>query len=103
MNNWLAEQAKAQDDTFGFEWLPPYSPEINPVEFFNQDYKAYLRKKASRNAKDVIMHSEDYFCELYYDRDRKSTIQSFFRGETCSYSMTIYLTAKEMFMQRHSA
>ena len=56
VNNWLAELASAQDDTFVFEWLPPYSPEINPIEFYNQDYKAYLRKKASRDGKDVIMH-----------------------------------------------
>ena len=36
-------------------YLPPYSPQLNPTEFFFQTFKAQLRKHSVRTARSVAM------------------------------------------------
>ena len=48
-------------------FLPPYSPELNPIEMYWAKFKAFLKKKQARTIKDLyneisnflILTSED--------------------------------------------
>ena len=103
VNDWITKMKENEDETFVFEWLPPYCPEINPVEYFNNAYKNYLRKKGSKTKKDVIEDSDDFFWEMNQSENKKEFVQSFFLGETCSYSMLTYLEARDEFMGGQAA
>ena len=59
--------------TFGFGYLPPYSPDFNPIEMTFSKLKAVLRKAAARTVGelwDVIAASLDDFtpeeCRNYF-------------------------------------
>ena len=49
---WLAER-KDQIEVF---YLPPYSPEINPDEYLNRDFKTELRSSDRATSKKVLLH-----------------------------------------------
>ena len=97
---WLEQLAKDGDDTFVFEWLPPYYPELNPVEQFNNYYKGHLAKKASKTPEEVSRDSEDFFWELSNRKDKETFIKHFFMGEQCAYSILQYSTAKRDFEKK---
>ena len=103
VQEWLDSMEAANDDTFVFQWLPRYWPEMNPVEYFNNVYKEYLRKKSSKNSKEVIEDSDEFITAIKSRKDKKEYIQSFFCGEGCCYSMIIYLDAKQEYEAKHAA
>ena len=69
-------------------FLPPYSPEMNPVEYLNQDFKSYLKKLKLNSPSEVITATDTYInqyaCNTY---ECKKRVQSFFLGEGCDYSL----------------
>lgn len=88
---WLSELEEKGCLYLKFEWLPPYCPEINPVEYFNNDFKHYLNAHPTRNKIEVILDVDNYFFDLNDDINEKDRIiKSFFLGESCSYSMMVY-------------
>ena len=85
---WL-DSLKEKDENFIFiDFLPKYCPEMNPVEYFNQEFKGYLKSKNLRNSKDVEKAAAAYIDS--YNNDNEETrkhVQHFFMGEGCSYSI----------------
>lgn len=56
MNEWLAQHKKRLEVFF----LPPYSPEIDPQEYVNQDVKTnVIGKKRSINKEQMKSNFED--------------------------------------------
>ena len=55
--DWLEERKEA--DSFALEYLPSYSPELNPDEYLNRDVKAGLAERAlpadSRAVTDAVV------------------------------------------------
>ncbi len=56
---WLAER-KDQIEVF---YLPPYSPEINPDEYLNLDFKTELRSSDRATNKKALLHKATAFIE----------------------------------------
>ena len=54
---WLAER-KEQIEVF---YLPPYSPEINPDEYLNRDFKTELRSSDRATSKKALLHKATAF------------------------------------------
>lgn len=57
---WLAEH-KDQIEVF---YLPPYSPEINPDEYLNRDFKTVLRTSDRAPSKKVLLQKATTFMEF---------------------------------------
>lgn len=57
---WLAER-KDQIEVF---YLPPYSPEINPDEYLNRDFKTRLRSSDRASSKKALMQKTTAFMEF---------------------------------------
>ena len=54
---WLTER----DGRITQEFLPPYSPELNPDEFLNQDVKTNaVRRRRPRNQKELLFNIRSY-------------------------------------------
>lgn len=77
-------------------YLPEYCPEMNPVEFFNNDFHNHLEKLNLESSKDVVNATYDYINWYMYSKnddhknDKKSKIHNFFFAESCKYSVDIY-------------
>ena len=99
VNEWLRKLNENGDDSIVFEWLPPYCPELNPVEYFNNEYKQYLASRNSRTPAEVSQHTDDFLWKIrdMEDEERTEYIQSFFMGEGCAYVMLDYRTVLEEF------
>lgn len=59
-------------------YLPPYSPDFNPIELFWSKVKHYIRKKAARNFKQLCAAISDAFKSI-----TSSDLQGWF--EHCQY------------------
>jgi transposase len=57
---WLAER-KDQIEVF---YLPPYSPEINPDEYLNRDFKTELRSSDRATSKKALLQKASRFMEF---------------------------------------
>lgn len=57
---WLAER-KDRIEVF---YLPPYSPEINPDEYLNRDFKTGLRSSDRATSKKVLLQKATAFMEF---------------------------------------
>ena len=58
MDNLASHKVRGVEEAFidfniGLKYLPPYSPDLSPIEEFWSKFKAYLRKVAKRNVKDL--------------------------------------------------
>lgn len=76
----MEKMEKNEKNFFRLEWLPAYCPELNPVEYLNNDFKGYLKRQGSLNKKEVIEKSKEYVSR-YIDCDKyiaESRIITFF-------------------------
>ena len=77
---WLKENK----DKIQFFFLPPYSPELNPTEYLNQDVKTNaLRKKRAKDQKELIKNVSGYL------RKRQKTpgkVKKYFHAEKVKYA-----------------
>ena len=92
IKKWSERLEKKEKDFFRIEWLPAYCPELNPVEYLNNDYKTFIKKKGEISKDDVINISKQYISS-YVDGDEKQMRQkiiNFFKAKDCSYSLDIY-------------
>ena len=92
ISNWLNKLGKMHKKYIRLEYLPAYSPDLNPVEFMNNDFKTHLRKQALNTSKDVIRATNDYIHQ-YSNGDRKiveARVKQFFKAPSCLYSWKIY-------------
>ena len=92
IRNWLLALQRFHKDFIRLEFIPAYCPEINPVEFLNNDYKGYLRRLRLDNKEDVIDATKKYISQ-YIDGDEQEIIKrvkSFFNAVDCKYSIDVY-------------
>ena len=81
-----------------FEALPKYSPELNPVELFNNEFKGFLKKYSAERIIDVSKKA-DIFIELFQDSNKDSTsngrrkARQYMKGEKCEFIYKDYLRA----------
>ena len=78
-------------------WLPKYSPEINPVEYFNNYFKNELKKPAGCSSKDVIQSVYDFINDFddMSNEKKEELIKSFFKGPGCLYTFETYIKFSE--------
>ena len=81
-----------------FESIPPYSPELNPVELMNNEFKNTLKKFECLDKKDVSRHT-DNFISMFQDNENTSKIEGrrkvrqYTKGKECSFIYENYLRA----------
>ena len=65
---------------------------MNPVEYFNQEFKAHLRKLKLNSVKDVIDATDKYIEEFQLNSEEsRDHVGKFFLGEGCDYSLTVII------------
>jgi transposase len=80
LNEWLAQHKKRLEVFF----LPPYSPELNPQEYVNQDIKTnVIGKKRPINKEQMKSNVEDFMMKR--ENDRKQ-VQKYFHVSHVKYA-----------------
>ena len=80
LNEWLSEN-KAKIEVF---FLPPYSPELNPQEYVNQDVKTnIIGKKRPINKAQMRVNVESF---MYKRKNDKSQVQKYFHVSHVRYA-----------------
>ncbi len=65
-------------------YLPPYSPEFNPDEYLNQDYKSNVHKNGlPKNQKELKNNTEKYMLELQKNTQK---VANFFQHQSVRYA-----------------
>lgn len=83
---------------FTFESFPPYTPQLNPVELFNNEFKLFLKKYSCRNRSEVSNRTND-FINKFKDKEDMSTkigrrkARQYIKGESCCILFDNYLLA----------
>ena len=74
------------------KWLPAYCPELNPVEYFNNYYKNFLKHLPLYNKKDILAVTDNFLENLLQkeESELKNLIVSFFKAPGCMYSYDTY-------------
>ena len=95
LNHW-----KAGKNFFQFVFLPPYAPEINPVERFNRVLKDFLKKHACKKPAEVV-ELGNKFVENFWKEVEESPekVIDLFHDEDCEYAIDLYERAKAMPME----
>ena len=77
---WIEEHKK----DIAIFYLPPYSPEFNPDEYLNQDYKRNANKNNIPFTKTQLRkNTEKYMDELSQNREK---VSNFFKHESIAYA-----------------
>lgn len=80
LNQWLEENRKRIEVFF----LPPYSPELNPQEYVNQDVKTnIIGKKRAINKAQMRDNVEKF---MYYRKADKMQVQKYFQVSHVQYA-----------------
>lgn len=80
VNAWL----EAQKDRIELFFLPPYSPELNPQEYVNQDLKTnIIGKKRPVNKAQMKSNVEDF---MYKRKNDKKQVQKYFHASHIKYA-----------------
>ena len=80
-------------------WLPPNAPEINCVEYLNNDFKTYLKSSRAEGAESVVKKAHSYVGEMREKTlENKIKISNFSQAEGCKY---IYKTMVDVFGQEY--
>jgi uncharacterized protein YegL len=79
LNEWLKENKKRIKVFF----LPPYSPELNPQEYVNQDEKQILMAKKDQSI-DEMKNNVDEF--MNYGKNDKRHVQKYFHAKHVRYA-----------------
>ena len=106
LTTWL--KTTGSDQFIRFEWLPRYSPDLNPVELFNNCFKEYI-KKTLCNTQTEVMNAASAYMSTYQTADGMSTkngrskARQFFKGrhthfihDTFSAAMRSYTAEKRI-------
>lgn len=80
LNAWLAENKKRIEVFF----LPPYSPELNPQEYVNQDVKTNIIGKNRAINKAQMRDNVETF--MYSRKDDKKQVQKYFHVSHVQYA-----------------
>jgi len=80
VTEWLAERT-AQIEVF---YLPPYSPEINPDEYLNRDFKTLLRTSARATTKKSLMDKAAAFMSFLSKTPER--VRSYFTHHDVQYA-----------------
>lgn len=80
VKNWLAARA----EKIRLFFLPPYSPDLNPDEFLNNDVKANsLGRRRAANKSELIANVRAY---LRSTQKRPDIVENYFRAESVRYA-----------------
>ena len=92
IQEWMTKLEKKDKNFIRLEWLPAYCPELNPVEYLNNDFKGYLKKFAATTKEDVINKAKEYIEKYIIDDETKTKerISSFFMAKYCLFTYQIY-------------
>ena len=96
LQTWMQESGA--DKFLRFESIPPYCPELNPVELFNNEYKGYLKKSLCRNEKDVLNATEAFINSYQMAEGEPLTVgkrkaRHFFKGTHTQFIYADYVSA----------
>ena len=80
LNEWL-ETSKARIEVF---FLPPYSPELNPQEYVNQDVKTNVIGKKRPINKEQMKHNVENF--MNKKKKNRKQVQKYFRERHVLYA-----------------
>ncbi|MBQ9537597.1 MAG: IS630 family transposase, partial [Desulfovibrionaceae bacterium] len=80
---------------FAFLYLPKYAPKLNPVEYFNNDFKGEMRKKVAHTKKELLQNAREFIHKFVDDNNNTlpsavPKISSYFRAKHCKYFINIY-------------
>ena len=64
-------------------FLPPYAPDINPVELFNNALKSNIRYEKAMNSEELIEFVQNYMNEKEKDNEY---VKQFFNGKEVQYA-----------------
>lgn len=64
-------------------FLPPYAPDINPVELFNNALKSNIRYEKAMNSEELIEFVQNYMNEKEKDNE---SVKQFFNGKEVQYA-----------------
>ena len=80
VTKWIEENS----DKIAIFYLPPYSPEFNPDEYLNQDYKRNANKNNIPFTKTQLRkNTEKYMNELSQNQEK---VSNFFKHESIAYA-----------------
>ena len=79
---WLADKK----DRIELAFLPPYTPESNPDEYLNRDFKTALRTGAVSTDKHSLMEKATAFMQGLRQMPQK--VASYFRHPAARYAMS---------------
>jgi len=78
-----SEFVAAQNGQLKLEFLPPYSPDLNPDEYVNHDFKANaLRSKRAKNPQEM---EDNLFSFAQFRKSQPSTIMNCFKNPKVMY------------------
>ena len=92
IQEWMTRLEKKDKNFIRLAWLPAYCPELNPVEYLNNDFKGYLKKFVAQTKEDVIQKAKEYIEQYIIDDETKTKerISSFFKAKYCQFTYHIY-------------
>ena len=73
-------------------WLPEYSPEINPVEYFNNYLKSYLKRFAASSSEEVIDIVYTFIADFREKdpKEKSELVKKFFNSRDCRFTIETY-------------
>ena len=83
------------DKFIEFESIPPYCPELNPVELMNNEFKGELKRYECANRNEVSQRTDD-FIEKFQDSERNSKklgrrkARAYIKGKDCVFIFKEY-------------
>ena len=77
-------------------YFPKYCPDMNPVEFFNNIFKNYIRQSGITDMCQLLEITKK-FCDRYNcnEEQEQEIVKSVFKAKECNYTLRIYLDIKE--------
>lgn len=65
-------------------YLPPYSPEINPDEYLNRDFKTVLRTSDRAKNKNALLQKAQDFMQFLVETPER--VRAYFRHAAVKYA-----------------
>lgn len=84
----IAEWLWANRNRIEVFYLPGYSPELNPVEYFNQDVKTNVAGKRRAKNKEELKKAVEAFA--YRKKKRPQQVKKYFQAEAVNYAAKPY-------------
>lgn len=89
---WIQRRSgKYKNGTIESYYLPAYCPNMNPVEYLNNDIKNKLRRSGVETMDELIARAKEIAKEYNKDTDEmKEKIKSYFQAKECKYIIDAY-------------